>query len=206
MDKIICVGKNYLDHAKELGDAIPKKPILFLKPPSVLKSTQKSFQDGRTLIAHLPEGRGPVHYECEIVLRIRCQPGSAPTFDALTLGLDMTIREAQTELKRQGHPWELGKVFEDSALVGQWKPIKDIPDYLDKEFTCLIDGVLRQKAMGNEMTLSPEICLTYAHENFPLCDGDLLFTGTPAGVGPVTKGQSAQLQWEGETLLEVKWE
>ncbi|MGK5089619.1 fumarylacetoacetate hydrolase family protein [Bdellovibrionota bacterium FG-2] len=202
MDKIICVGKNYLEHAKELGDAIPKKPILFLKPPSVLKIAQ----DGQPLLARLPEGRGPVHFECEIVFRIRCKAGTTPYFDALTLGLDMTIREAQTELKRQGHPWELAKVFTDSALLGAWKPIKDIPDYLNKEFSCEIEGQLRQKATGSQMTLSPEICRAYAQECFPLCDGDLLFTGTPAGVGPVTKGQSATLLWEGESLLQVHWE
>jgi 2-keto-4-pentenoate hydratase/2-oxohepta-3-ene-1,7-dioic acid hydratase in catechol pathway len=199
MDKIICVGKNYLDHAKELGDAVPSKPVLFLKPPSVLKTADsKSGQ----VLAKLPQGKGGVHHECEIVFRLD-QTGR-PT--DVTLGLDMTLRELQSDLKKQGLPWEISKVFSDSAIIGPWLKLPDHQDILKEVFTLSINGALKQKGQAQEMRYSPEDCIRYAKECFPLCDGDLLFTGTPAGVGPVVSGQVAELKWGSQLSYRVQFE
>jgi 2-keto-4-pentenoate hydratase/2-oxohepta-3-ene-1,7-dioic acid hydratase in catechol pathway len=209
MDKIVCVGKNYLDHAQELGDAVPEKPVLFIKPPSVLRTARRPAE---RLLLRLPPGGGEVHYECEIVVRLKqdCFRISADdaedAIDAVTLGLDMTLREVQARLKQQGHPWELGKTFLDSAVVGPWIPLKDLPRYLDEPFSFAIDGVVRQQGVGNQMRMKPHECIAYASEHFPLRAGDLIFTGTPAGVGPVLRGQLAEISWGGQLLYSAAWE
>jgi 2-keto-4-pentenoate hydratase/2-oxohepta-3-ene-1,7-dioic acid hydratase in catechol pathway len=195
MDKIICVGKNYLDHSRELGDAVPEKPVLFLKPPS---SMVVISSDGMGEV-RLPFGRGPVHPECEIVARISAQGA----IDAVTLGLDMTLRDVQAGLKKAGHPWEISKVFAGSAVIGEWVPV--FPEYLDEEFSLAIDGEIRQRGRGREMRMSPEGCVAYAGEHFPLRAGDALFTGTPAGVGPVEPGQTAELRWGSKLKYRVRF-
>jgi 2-keto-4-pentenoate hydratase/2-oxohepta-3-ene-1,7-dioic acid hydratase in catechol pathway len=192
MDKLICIGKNYLEHAKELGDAVPEKPVLFLKPPSTVIQARGAEDVVRV---PLPEGRGATHHECEIVLRLDAQG----RFDAMTLGLDLTLRDLQATLKKAGHPWEVSKVFCGSAVLGAWMPLA--PDYLTREFSLWINGTLRQKGRGSEMRFSPETCLDYARTCFPLVAGDALFTGTPAGVGPLALGDQAELKWGDATVL-----
>ena len=200
MDKIICIGKNYLDHAKELGDSVPAMPVIFFKPPSVLCQAKR----GETLSIELPKERGSVHHECEIVLRIKMD-GSRIFFDAATLGLDMTLRDTQSEIKKNGHPWELAKVFPNSAIIGPWLQLDEFPEYLDEEFSLKIGTEIRQKGHGNEMRVNPQDCLSHIQKNFPILNGDLLFTGTPAGVGAVHPGNLAELRWSGETLFRVLW-
>jgi 2-keto-4-pentenoate hydratase/2-oxohepta-3-ene-1,7-dioic acid hydratase in catechol pathway len=200
MDKIVCVGKNYLEHAKELGDAVPESPVFFLKPPSALLVADGSAP----AMVPIPKDRGQVHHECEIVARITLKNGTHQ-FDAVTLGLDMTLREVQSHLKKEGHPWEASKVFTASAVVGPWISIQEFSDYLTMPFTFKIDGQLRQKGVGTEMRVSPVDCLRYAAGYFPLCEGDLLFTGTPAGVGPVAAGQSAELEWGNRLRYQLKF-
>jgi 2-keto-4-pentenoate hydratase/2-oxohepta-3-ene-1,7-dioic acid hydratase in catechol pathway len=198
MDKFICVGKNYLEHAKELGDAVPDKPVLFLKPPSVIcRVSQEKL--GRV---KLPQGRGMVHYECEIILLLN----EKAQVEAVSLGLDMTLRDVQVGLKKQGHPWELAKVFKDSAVVGPWIPIEKFPGYLDEPFTFSLEGVVRQNAQGREMRTPPQACLEYAQLMFPIVAGDILFTGTPAGVGAVLAGQKGELRWGDYLKYEVLFE
>jgi 2-keto-4-pentenoate hydratase/2-oxohepta-3-ene-1,7-dioic acid hydratase in catechol pathway len=191
MDKLICIGKNYLEHARELGDAVSDSPILFIKPPSVVLQVSRSDLQGQRVEVVLPQKRGSVHHECEIVLRL--DRFGVP--DAVTLGLDLTLRELQSELKKKGHPWEVSKVFAHSGVVGPWIPLSVFPDYLEERFEFWIDGTLRQSGRGVEMRYSPEICLQYAQECFPICEGDLLFTGTPAGVGSLMEGQKGVLRW-----------
>jgi 2-keto-4-pentenoate hydratase/2-oxohepta-3-ene-1,7-dioic acid hydratase in catechol pathway len=187
MDKLICVGKNYLDHARELGEPVPEKPVFFLKPPSSVKMVRK---DQETTQVKLPKNRGTIHPECEIILKL----GHDGSPEWVSLGLDMTLRDVQMDLKKKGHPWEISKVFEDSAVIGPWISLTEYPEFLDNEFTLTLDGVLLQKAKGREMRLSPLECLKYAKDFFPLCEGDILFTGTPAGVAPVNAGQTAELR------------
>lgn len=197
IDKIICVGKNYLEHAKELGDTIPEKPVIFLKPLSVLQ--QCSHWDD-TIEVEFPKNRGEVHHEIEIVVQI----GETGKIAAITLGLDMTLRTEQAKLKKAGHPWTTGKVFKDAAIIGPWIKIDDFPQYLYNQFSLTIDDTVRQQAYGREMTMLPSELINYISQFFPICKGDIIFTGTPAGVGAVFPNQVAILQWN-KYLFKVRW-
>lgn len=207
IDKIICVGKNYLAHAKELGDAVPEKPVLFLKPASVLR---QAVSWGEQLQLDFPTQDTNVHPECEIVLRIGCDgyqmtPDEAKkAITAVTLGLDMTLRTRQTELKKQGHPWTTSKVFKDAAILGPWIAYSQFSDYMDTEFQLLLDGQLRQCAKGSDMMMRPEELLVYISQFFPLKAGDIIYTGTPAGVTSLSKNTTAELRWRSH-VYSAKW-
>lgn len=208
IDKIICVGKNYLEHAKELGDAVPKKPVLFLKPASVLR---QALHWGEQMTLEFPVADNAVQPECEIVLRV-AQDGYRMTREEaqnaisdITLGLDVTLRTLQSQLKKQGHPWTTAKVFKDSAVLGPWIPYQQFDDYLETAFQLLIDGTLRQHARGSEMMMQPEELLMYISQFFPIKSGDIIYTGTPAGVTSISKNSIAELRW-GEHSFRAKWE
>jgi 2-keto-4-pentenoate hydratase/2-oxohepta-3-ene-1,7-dioic acid hydratase in catechol pathway len=208
MDKIICVGKNYLEHAQELGDAVPEKPVLFLKPPSVAWATPSS---GKSILVPLPTDRGTVHPECEIAVRLSAGGShlnveeASRIIHAVTLGLDMTLRDLQAKLKKNGHPWEVSKVFAGSAILGPWIRAHDFPGYLDEQFTLSVSGSLRQQGRGKQMRMSPAECIAYASEFFPLCAGDIVFTGTPAGVAAVSAEDTAELRWGDRLNYRVEW-
>jgi len=211
MDKIVCVGKNYADHVKEmaamLGDASSEKPVLFLKPPSVLREAKAV---GEVLPLRLPPDGGLVHHECEIVLRLSrggfhmSLEEARDAIQAVTLGLDMTRRDLQAAAKQKGQPWTTGKVFLDAAAVGPWVLVEEFPNYLETPFRFFLGGKLRQEGRGAEMLTSPSECVAYASSFFPLCAGDLIFTGTPSGVGPVVGGDTAQLEW-GPMHFSTRW-
>jgi 2-keto-4-pentenoate hydratase/2-oxohepta-3-ene-1,7-dioic acid hydratase in catechol pathway len=196
MDKIICVGKNYLEHAKELGDAVPDAPVLFLKPPSILRRAQSW---GDTLKLATPANRGELHHECEIVLRVM-----GGVIVSVSLGLDMTLRTLQAQLKKNGHPWTIAKVFPDAAVMGPEIPLRDFRDYLTTPFEFSLNSQIKQTARGEEMMMKPQVLLEHIGACFPLCDGDLIFTGTPAGVGPVRAGDRATLSW-GQRSYSIEW-
>ena len=193
MDKIVCFGKNYLEHAKELGDAIPDRPVIFLKPPSVLKeaSGAPSGNPGEVTDVQLPQTQGDVHHECEIVFRL----GRALEPEAVTVGLDLTLRSLQAALKRAGHPWTIAKVFRDAAVVGPFVPVASFPEWRDTPFELELGQRVVQRGAAREMSFQIEELLEQARARFPLCEGDLLFTGTPAGVGPLLPGQEAELRF-----------
>ena len=206
MDKIICVGKNYLEHAEELGDAVPAKPVLFLKPPSVLKEAK----NGETISVEFPENQGEVHHECEIVLRLK-KGGYRLSLDQaeqcigdFSVGLDMTLRSKQALLKKAGSPWTISKVFPSAAIVGPWVPKSEFDDYLKTDFSIEVNGTLKQVGQGVQMTFNPAQCISYISEHFALCAEDLIFTGTPKGVGPILKGDLAQLKM-GSISYKVRW-
>ncbi|MCD6047298.1 MAG: Isomerase [Gammaproteobacteria bacterium] len=196
IDKIVCVGKNYLDHAKELGDAVPEKPVLFLKPPSVLLQAQNW---GQCLQAKFPAGFTEVQPECELVLKIENQ-----NISAVTIGLEMTLRTLQSQLKKNGLPWTTAKVFPDAAIIGPWIPISHCQDFLDTPFSLELDGKLCQQSQGNRMMTRPDKLLTYIESFFPLCDGDLVFTGTPAGVTAIYPDSKATVKFGG-LQFQVHW-
>ena len=206
MDKIICVGKNYEEHAKELGDAIPSKPVIFMKPPSVLRQARA----GESLDLVIPTDRGSVHHECEVALQLKTG-GFKMTLDQarqaigfVTVGLDMTLRDQQAALKKAGSPWTIAKVFSDSAVVGPWVPVEKFSNYLDTPFSLKINGQLRQEGFPQHMTLSPIECVAYISEYFPLCAGDVIFTGTPKGVNSVVPGDVGMLTF-GPIEFRVLW-
>lgn len=208
MDKIVCIGKNYLEHAKELGDAIPELPVLFIKPPSAAVQTIAGVSP---LLVPFPVNRGELHHECEIVIKLGRGGKNLTLVDArnaiesVTLGLDMTLRDVQSGLKKKGHPWEISKVFEASAVLGPWIKVSNFPDFETTELSLGIDGGLKQKGTASEMRLSVSECIAYASQYFTLCPGDLIFTGTPAGVGPVQAGSLATLKWGDGVKYQVQW-
>ncbi|STX55646.1 2-keto-4-pentenoate hydratase/2-oxohepta-3-ene-1,7-dioic acid hydratase (catechol pathway) [Legionella beliardensis] len=206
IDKIICVGKNYLDHAKELGDEVPKKPVLFLKPASVLRQISCWGEQLQATFPADPE----VQPECEIVLRI-AHDGYKMTIEDtreaiadITLGLDMTLRTRQTNLKRKGYPWTTSKVFKDAAILGPWIAYEHFSDYMEAEFQLHLDGILRQQAKGIDMMMYPEDLLVYISNFFPLKAGDIIYTGTPAGVTSISENTIAKLCWN-NYFYTVKW-
>ncbi len=208
IDKIIGVGKNYLAHALEFGEAVPEKPVLFLKPASVLK--QVSDWNEQLHLA-FPAADTKVQPECEIVLRVAHDGYQMNADEAknaisdLSLGLDMTLRTRQMVLKEQGHSWTTSKVFKDAAILGPWIPYQQFNDYMNTEFKLFIDGSLRQCATGSEMLMKPEDLLIYISQFFPLKSGDIIYTGTPAGVSSIVRGSTAELQWA-DYSYSVKWE
>lgn len=206
MDKIVCVGKNYLEHAKELGDAIPEKPVLFLKPKSVLRAAI----DHEELSLSMPQSTSSLHYEAEIVLRLdkggfqMDLKEAEKAIGAVSIGLDMTLRDLQMKQKKEGLPWTTSKVFPDSAVVGPWLRVSEFSNYLEEKFTFSLDDKVKQEGFGKSMLLSPVECVSYISKFFPLVAGDLIFTGTPAGVGPVQSGQRGVLCF-GSIRYSVSW-
>ncbi len=174
MDKIICLGKNYKDHIAEMKEAAPEKPVLFLKPPSVFKE----LKNDSTL--QLPWHRGVIHHECEVVFKLYKK-----NIIGLGLGLDLTLRETQKELKSKGHPWEISKVFKNSALCSPIYGVRDFGNWEETLFTLKINGETRQESQLTQAIMKPNEMIHYIDQYFPLCDGDLIFTGTPSGVGPL---------------------
>lgn len=206
-DKVIGIGKNYLDHAIEMGGKIPENPVIFLKPPSTLKQANHWDQ---TLNADWPQSIDTLDYECELVIRINRDgyrvsvEEAAQMIDAVTVGLDMTIRNLQSQAKVAGLPWTTSKVFCDAAILGPWLPWPADTRLMQTPFTLSVDGTLRQQGLLSDMRLSPAELVAYASEYFPLCAGDIFFTGTPKGVGPISPGSTATLAW-GEHHYQVAW-
>lgn len=197
-DKMVCLGKNYLEHAKELGDKLPPKPVLFIKPPSCAVAAEAQRE---TVKVQLPNNRGVIHYEIELLLRL----DDDLEIGAVSLGLDLTLRDIQSDLKQNGWPWEIGKVFAASAILGPWVSLKEFPNYLEQGFDLKLDGKTVQQAKGNDMIMKPEEALPYIKSYFPLCSGDVIFTGTPHGVGPVSDGQLAELSWGNKLQYKVQF-
>lgn len=184
MDKIICVGKNYAAHTAEMNEPQPARPILFLKPPSCMTE----LKDKGNL--RLLWDRGVIHHECEVVLKLYKK-----NVIAVGLGLDLTLRELQKELKTNGHPWEISKCFKHSALVTPLKGQRDFPTWRTETFRLKVNGETRQESALPNAIFSPDEVILHANNFFPMNDGDLVFTGTPAGVGPLNPGDLIELQW-----------
>lgn len=197
MDKIICVGKNYLKHAQELGDAVPESPIIFIKPPSTLLEIK-----GPEGEADWPQQRGDLHHELELVFKLG-HHGNTWGFTHYTFGLDMTLREAQAALKKQGHPWERAKAFPHAAVIGPWREINSLDLIMDVPFSLTINGQLKQQGKGRDMRFKPQDILKDLATWCPLKDGDALFTGTPEGVGPVHDGDILEIRG-GDVHYKVK--
>ena len=200
--KIICVGMNYSRHNKELGETLlkPESPIIFMKPDSSVLRNRRPF--------FLPDHLGRVDYETEVVVRINRLGKSIPArfayryWDAVTLGIDFTARDMQNELRRRGLPWELCKGFDQSAVVGDWVDKEVISDLQDLHFSLDIDGQTVQEGNTADMIFPVDRIIEYVSGFCTLKTGDLIFTGTPVGVGPVSIGQHLQGFLEGKKVLD----
>ncbi len=198
--KIFCVGRNYSEHAKELNNEIPEAPVIFMKPPTaILKG--KDF--------YIPEFSSDMHYECELVFRV-CKNGKhiEPQFagkyvDAVTVGIDFTARDVQANQKKKGLPWEIAKAFDNSAVVGEFLPISELPDNQSVKFNMQKNGADVQIGNSADMIYPITELVAYLSKFFTLQQGDLIFTGTPAGVGPVAIGDVLTGFLEGTKRFEI---
>ena len=186
--KIICIGRNYLEHAEEMGKSITKDPIFFLKPDTSLITKRQPF--------FLPNFSENIHYEAELVYKIKKVGKSIdPIFskdyyDKVGLGIDFTARDLQAKCKSNGHPWEIAKSFDQSALVGEH--FYDISSIKDLSFSLLKNGETVQKGNANEMVFNIDQIISYISKFITLKIGDLIFTGTPSGVGSVKIGDNLE--------------
>ena len=199
--KIVCVGRNYAEHAKELGNEVPEKPVVFLKPASALIHSEEK-------IIH-PTFSKDMHHEVELVLLIGKKVKNASKAEAeesiigYGVGLDMTLRDIQNDLKKKGHPWTIAKCFDTSAAVSDFVLKSDYTLTLYEEISLSVNGQLRQKEKLNKMLFNPAEIVQYLSSLMTLEEGDLVFTGTPAGVGKVDVGDRLWGKIDGVGELEV---
>ncbi|GIP38060.1 fumarylacetoacetate hydrolase [Paenibacillus sp. J31TS4] len=193
---IYCIGRNYAQHAAELGNAVPEKPMVFMKPTHALLP-----MDGGTAV--LPAGRGEIHYEAELVLRVGRAYEKGMTVDELVdrfaIGLDLTLRDVQSELKSKGHPWLEAKGFRNSAPLGPFRPYPGTEAFRETAFRLEKNGETVQRGTAAEMIFSPQQLVDYVAAQYGLGEGDLIFTGTPAGVGGLADGDRLELFWGTES-------
>jgi 2-keto-4-pentenoate hydratase/2-oxohepta-3-ene-1,7-dioic acid hydratase in catechol pathway len=200
--KIICVGRNYADHAKELGNSIPEEPVIFMKPKSALLQAHTPF--------YYPEFTNELHYECEIVLRVSKNgkyiqaKHAANYYDAVTVGIDFTARDVQDELKKKGLPWEKAKAFDNSAVVGKFIPLTADFNRNSINFSLNKNGEKVQEANTNQMIFNIGRIIENISNYFSLNIGDLIFTGTPAGVGECVTGDVLEGFIEQQSLFSVE--
>lgn len=179
INRIFCIGRNYPAHAAELGNDLPDAPVVFMKPAAAI------VPHGEPLT--LPRGFGAVHHEAELVLRVgRDDARGLADIAGVTLGLDLTLRDEQARLKAKGLPWELAKAFDGSAPLGEFVAVPG--DLASLEFECRINGERRQHGQAGHMLFSPQRLIEFLASRFRLRRGDLVFTGTPRGVGPLAAG------------------
>ncbi len=200
--KIFCVGRNYADHAKELGNAIPDEPVIFMKPKSALLQAHTPF--------YYPEFTNELHYECELVLRISKngkyiqEKFASKYYDAVSVGIDFTARDIQNELKEKGLPWEKAKAWDNSAAVGKWVPIANLKNKKEITFTLAKNGELVQQGNSKNMLHNFDYLVSYISNFFSVNIGDLIYTGTPAGVGELVVGDELEARLEDEVLLNLE--
>ena len=194
--KLVCVGRNYAEHAKELDNPVPTEPILFIKPASAVVPLEGGFA--------IPEDRGSVHYEAEIAVLIgkplSRKPNDEEILDAISgyaVALDLTLRDVQAKLKEKGLPWEIAKAFDGACPLSPFIPGDQVEDTTDIGIRLTLNGELRQDGNSRDM-LNPIIPLIqHIAGHFSLQPGDVVSTGTPAGVGPLASGEQLDIELVG---------
>ena len=202
--KIICIGRNYADHAAELNDGaeLPKEPLFFLKPDTALLRNNDPF--------YIPSFSNEVHYECELVVRItrlaKCMDVkfASRCYEEVGLGIDFTARDIQREAIAKGLPWELCKGFDHSAaLSNQFVPLAELGgDVQNLEFEMELNGEVRQHGFTKDMLFTVDQIIAHVSKYMTLRIGDLIYTGTPVGVGAVKAGDNIKARIGGHTLLD----
>lgn len=193
--RIFCVGKNYRAHIQELEDEAPEQPVIFMKPGSCLVSPGEKIQ--------LPTHGTCLHHEVELVALIGrggkniSESGARSHIAGLSLGLDLTLRDVQSALKKKGLPWEIAKAFDQSAPLGEIVSLNNLIHLDDISFSCTVNGALRQEGNSGRMIYSIPQIIRYLSEIWELQAGDLIYTGTPSGVGPLSSGDTITIVSEG---------
>jgi len=196
--KIFCIGRNYIDHAKELNNPVPKQPLVFMKPITALLKDNRPFFH--------PDFSENIHYEIELVIKM-CRHAKYidPKFahkyyDALAIGIDFTARDVQAQLKQKGHPWEIAKGFDHSAPISEFLPIENF-DADNIKFELHKNGEAVQIGNSKDLIFSFNELIAHISKYITLQKGDYIFTGTPAGVGPVKIGDKLEAFIEGKLML-----
>ncbi|MCD4744863.1 MAG: fumarylacetoacetate hydrolase family protein [Bacteroidales bacterium] len=198
--KIICIGRNYTEHIKEFNDQIPKKPLFFLKPETSLLLKNRPF--------YYPDFSNEIHYETELVLKIfkigkHIQEKYAHNYyTEIGIGIDFTARDLQNECIKKGLPWEISKGFDFSAPISHFIPVKKFNNMKNINFHIEINDKIVQKGNSKDMIFSFEAIIAYISRFITLKIGDLIFTGTPAGVGPVKIGDHLKVFIEEEKMMD----
>ncbi|UJF30183.1 fumarylacetoacetate hydrolase family protein [Kaistella sp. 97-N-M2] len=199
--KIICIGRNYAEHAKELGNEIPESPVIFMKPDTAILKKGSDF--------YIPEFSNDIHYELEVVLKISkggkyIQPENAANhYDEIGLGIDFTARDLQSKLKEKGLPWELAKGFDGSAVVSDFYKKEDF-DLKNLNFSLLKNSEKVQDGNTSMMIFSPDKMIEFVSQYFTLRVGDLIFTGTPKGVGKVAENDILEAFLEDKKVFSLR--
>jgi len=197
--KIFCIGRNYIDHAKELNNPVPSQPLIFMKPPTAMLRDGKPF--------YLPGFSNDIHYEAELVVKIAkngkniASQYASSYYNELTVGIDFTARDIQKKLKEKGHPWEIAKGFDFSAAIGQWREYTEKMKNSNIIFSLEKNGKIVQNGNSKDMIFSIDDIIVYLSKYFKLQIGDLIFTGTPAGVGKVEVGDILNGYIDKENIL-----
>lgn len=200
--KIICIGRNYADHIEELENERPKEPVVFLKPDTTIGQRNTPF--------YIPDFSSDVHHEIEIIVKINRigkhiqEQFSHKYYDQISVGIDFTARDLQAQLKAKGLPWEKAKAFDGAAVLGQWVPKNQFKDLQKLNFELIKNDLSVQRANTQLMLYTIDQLIAYVSQFFTLKIGDILFTGTPAGVAAVQENDYLEGFLEGQKLLDVK--
>lgn len=193
LGKAVCIGRNYAEHAHELNNPLPDEPLLFIKPGSCAVSLEGGFS--------IPEDRGVVHFEAEIAVLIgkplSTRPSEEEVRDAISgfaPALDLTLRDVQSALKAKGHPWEIAKSFDGACVLASFIPADAVENLNDIGIRLSINGKCRQQGNSREMLCPILPMIQHMANHFALLPGDVVLTGTPAGVGPLHKGDELVLE------------
>ncbi len=190
--RIFCIGRNYVEHVHELSNILPIKPVIFIKPMTCLVAPGEKI--------HFPKHGKMLHHEVEIVIKVgqegrtTKEEDSLSLVSAITVGLDLTLRDVQEDLKKKGLPWEIAKAFEQSAPLGEFIPYHQSLDLKNISFGCKVNGIERQRGNTGEMIFSFERLLVELSKIWVLRPGDLIYTGTPSGVGPLVIGDTIEIK------------
>lgn len=200
--KILAIGRNYINHAKELNNPVPENPVFFMKPETALLQNNKAF--------YYPDFSNDIHYETEIVIKINRvgkyieERFAHRYYDEFGIGIDFTARDLQQIQKDKGLPWEIAKAFDNSAPVGTFVKISDYKSIQDIQFALTINEKKVQSGNTKDMIFSVDRIIAYISQFVTLKIGDLIFTGTPEGVGKVNIGDRLKASIEGQTLLDFE--
>ena len=200
--KIICIGRNYTDHIEELENERPDEPVVFIKPDSAVLPKEQAF--------YIPEFSNEIHYEVEVLVKIEKvgkhidKKFAHKYYSEIGLGIDFTARDLQSELKGKGLPWEKAKGFDGAAVVGKWLNVSSFNDLNDLSFSLFKNGVEVQKGNTSLMLWKIDALISYVSKFFMLKKGDIIFTGTPAGVGKIEVNDYLSGVLEGQELFTVK--
>jgi acylpyruvate hydrolase len=199
--RIFCIGRNYVEHVRELSNMVPTKPVIFLKPATCL------VKPGEPI--HFPRHGKELHHEVEIVVkvgkvgRVRTEDEASSFVSAITIGLDLTLRDVQEDLKKKGLPWEIAKAFDQSAPLGDFVLYDGALDLKNISFGCKVNEIERQKGNSGKMIFSIERLLVELSQIWLLYPGDLIYTGTPSGVGSLRIGDTIEI--ESENIGSFSW-